>query len=1065
MLLAGVFCFALGSRGQIQTVLTLVQSIQLPQANIWGGISYNGENISITTTFTQNRPQLYLRKLDKNLGSDGAIIQLTFDSDPESAKHITDHKHLFLNGYHFVTFSVAGDSDLYILKTDREGRRIGTIVPVVENTVNRTNDMMFCSDGEMLYVGYFKPTAQSVIHILDQNLRQVQPPLETSLQLPHNNLGGMTYRNGKFYMFTGDKAGPNSNLILTVWNHDWSPAEAQRRILIPAPSGGGYFFATGIAYDDAARRWYLGFHHVQNENPDGTTHLDLAVFDEKFNLVEHQHTVAGFRPHFLLLDGFLYSVYDRGGVFLNRFQVSASPVAPGSTLFFSSITRNESLTSGLAVVNPADVPAHLKLSAFDNKGALVNVSGGANPVDLVLPARGQIARLIWQLFGQNFSTEGCWVRLASDLSNTTGFHLRFDSKLQTMDGAGSTIQLLSYFVFPVLENAEISLVNPDNVETAAVGMRWINAEGVQQGDTKTIQIASRGRFAGRIRDLSPPGPKDSECYLSIASSAGLAAMEWFGSPGKFESALNALDANGGARNLIAPQFVSDATYRTSVTVVNLENAPTNLLISLMDDHGQVTGREASVPLAPRGWVVIGTSALFATSPAGGLQGYLKVASRATRITGVVQFGDLANDRFHTALPLVAEGFEEALYSQVAEDSTYFTGFAVVNPNAQATGVTVAAYSPAGELLRSGTETLEGSGRLSRLLREFLPTMTTMSGGYFTLSTSLPTMSFAVFGTQDLSALSAIPALPLAKSNLVGAAPAERYLKANSDSDFGPPRGGVANGPGPAMNRLMVAKSSDGLTFARTNKIVTDQGAVPDMVVDESGTIYLYYTGWTVGTEINKTVVAVSRDKGESWTFKKLNLWRNEGESDLVDPDVLILDDGTFRLYTTIGEQGKYARTHYADSLNGIIFERKGVAFDPGSQALDPSAIKIGKTYHLFAGGMGNPEANWHGTSPDGAVYQFDKVMTFKFNGFGQMMANGLRVDGGYRFYSFGNDRKGGVSSFFTKDGETWAADEGYRLMVDPGSTLEDGPPTDPAVARLSDGSYLMVCSCRINTSK
>lgn len=62
-----------------------------------------------------------------------------------------------------------------------------------------------------------------MIHTLDTDLRQVRPPLITSAQLPHNNLGGMVYHEGRFYMFTGDKAGPNSNLILTIWNRDWTP--------------------------------------------------------------------------------------------------------------------------------------------------------------------------------------------------------------------------------------------------------------------------------------------------------------------------------------------------------------------------------------------------------------------------------------------------------------------------------------------------------------------------------------------------------------------------------------------------------------------------------------------------------------------------------------------------------------------------------------------------------------------------------------------------------------------------------------------------------------------------
>jgi hypothetical protein len=247
-----------------QPILVRVDSIRLAQASIWGGISFNGKNISITTTFFQDRPHLFLRTLDTTLQQVGNLNQLTSNSDLVAAKHITDHKHLFLNGFHFITFSVAGDSDLYIFKVDGNGNRASAIVPVVERTSDRTNDMMFTTDGTFLYVAYFRPTSQSVVHTLDQNLNHVGQPILTSSQLPHNNLGSMISLNGKFFMFTGDKAGPNSNLILTVWNKDWSPALPQPQLLIPTKPGEGLAFPTGIAYDSLRRRWFVGFHHMRN---------------------------------------------------------------------------------------------------------------------------------------------------------------------------------------------------------------------------------------------------------------------------------------------------------------------------------------------------------------------------------------------------------------------------------------------------------------------------------------------------------------------------------------------------------------------------------------------------------------------------------------------------------------------------------------------------------------------------------------------------------------------------------------------------------------------------------
>ena len=284
-----------------------------------------------------------------------------------------------------------------------------------------------------------------------------------------------------------------------------------------------------------------------------------------------------------------------------------------------------------------------------------------------------------------------------------------------------------------------------------------------------------------------------------------------------------------------------------------------------------------------------------------------------------------------------------------------------------------------------------------------------------------------------------------------------YLLVN---DFIPPMGS-GNGPGPANFRLMVATSMDGLNFQRTGRIITDQGAVPDLVIDHLGWLYLYYTGWTVGNDINKTVVAISPNNGQTWFFKRLVLTGFEQQSEPVDPDIQILENGTFRLYLTSAPYGQPPRSYVAESNDGIHFTRTGQAFFSGNDTLDPSSLLIGNTWHIFAGGLTNlPEANFHGTSTDGQSYTFDGEMRFVApNGLPIMMANGIAVPGGYRFYGFNTGQQQlepGVYSVFTSDGVTWIPDNAACLISDPTNPQENLGVVDPAVVRLRDGGYFMV---------
>jgi len=354
-------------KSHAQQIVVPLDSVQLPQANIWGTISFNGTNFSVVTTAAvNNRPHLFLRKLDSSLVQVGSIVQLTFDADPSTAKRITDHKHLFLNGNHYITFSVVGDSDLYIFKADINGQRVGNIVPVIERTADRTNDMFLTTDGTFLYIGYFRPPSQTVFHKFDQSLSRIGLPILTSTTLPHNNIGSAVFKDGFFYMFTGNIFGRNSNLVLTKWNQDWTPAASSPQTLIQTSNSDGNWFSTGAAYDASARRWYIAFHHLYASDPNEYEHIDVAVFDENFSLLERQHITGQrkYRPHLLLNNQPAaggYMTYDASGngVFVRKFALRVAPLSPINWKPFFTLAPGEGtsfIADSTAIVPSAGVP-------------------------------------------------------------------------------------------------------------------------------------------------------------------------------------------------------------------------------------------------------------------------------------------------------------------------------------------------------------------------------------------------------------------------------------------------------------------------------------------------------------------------------------------------------------------------------------------------------------------------------------------------------------------------------------------------------------------------------------
>jgi hypothetical protein len=265
---------------------------------------------------------IFLMDFDTSLNQTGNPIQLTFDTDIPSGKSITDHKHLFVNNELYVTFSLTQDEDLYLFKTDNYGNRIGNMVTVVSAHPDPTNDMIFFLSDSLLHILFFRPISQHNVYTYDLNLNFLQNQLTSSV-LPHNNIGDAIYKPPFYYMFTGNEFGHNSDLTLTKWNTDWSPAISHPQNILSSINGDGNWFSTGIVYDGVNNLWIVAFQHIDQTTLINSEHVDIVIFDDNFFELYRAHVTSDqcFRPDLLLLDGYLFLTYDKSGsgVFIHKY--------------------------------------------------------------------------------------------------------------------------------------------------------------------------------------------------------------------------------------------------------------------------------------------------------------------------------------------------------------------------------------------------------------------------------------------------------------------------------------------------------------------------------------------------------------------------------------------------------------------------------------------------------------------------------------------------------------------------------------------------------------------------
>lgn len=288
------------------------------------------------------------------------------------------------------------------------------------------------------------------------------------------------------------------------------------------------------------------------------------------------------------------------------------------------------------------------------------------------------------------------------------------------------------------------------------------------------------------------------------------------------------------------------------------------------------------------------------------------------------------------------------------------------------------------------------------------------------------------------------------------------------SDFVPPTGYAATSPAesPGLFRIFAATSTDGLTFTSTGKVISDQANVPDLVMDSKGRLYLYYTGWEVGTKQNVTAVALSDDNGKTWYFKYLTIKNlpahltKPGAPQPGDPDIILLPDGTFRLYSTTDLGSQKLGIIYSEGTDGINFEYKGIAISrPDVSIIDSDTFLVGDTWHTYTiGTMG--AKHYHFTSNDGKTFTYGGEASFKTPTGEYFKSNGYATGSQYRMITFFNPEKN-LRSFITNDGTNWTLETGNRMNYT-GAPMEELYLKDPAVIRLKDGSYFAVITTALS---
>jgi|GEM_PF-2178340 len=424
---------------------------------------------------------------------------------------------------------------------------------------------------------------------------------------------------------------------------------------------------------------------------------------------------------------------------------------------------DDSEFTGIAFTNVGTADAAVTFTAFDKSGAALAGTGVTNPKVVPIGAGRQLPVIDYQIFGSGLGALNPlgWFRMESSASGLLGFFLMFNETLSILDGTDVSSRTAVSYVLPEIEAGgftQVHAVNPD-VQPAEVLFELVGADGVVRASATRTVVPSAAAVE-RLTELFPGISAEGSFYVRVVSNRGIVLFEYLGKAEKYVEGLNGQDAEGGATVLYSPQYaVGGGDWWTALSVVNLEDRPGVVTLRLIGDNGVQLGNTVTRTLAARGKLRIEEQDIFVAAGSGLTQGYVKVESDGIRLAGSVVFGDPARSRFASALPLVGRMKTDMVFSQLVSNETYFTGLAILNPSATPVTVQIDVYDDQGRVLASKSETIDPGKRVSQLVYQYFRQLEGQNygAGYIRVRSSAGVASFALFGTNSLSALSAVPA--------------------------------------------------------------------------------------------------------------------------------------------------------------------------------------------------------------------------------------------------------------------------------------------------------------------
>ncbi|MDA2934435.1 peptidylprolyl isomerase [Acidobacteria bacterium AH-259-D05] len=349
------------------------------------------------------------------------------------------------------------------------------------------------------------------------------------------------------------------------------------------------------------------------------------------------------------------------------------------SLYFPVLPQGSDGFNGLALLNRSSDLVQLGLELISDAAtdrATLEVQSGV-----------QVGSLVTEIFGAEAPTPA-WIRLNSEGAELASFFQFGKSDFSQLDGGAAISEQSTQFYFTrVFDGPEafrgqsatttVSILNPNSVP-AIVRLRYVSQAG---GQSLILTVPSNSFLFEAASELF--GENLSGGYIEVKVIEGDGAVGFEVIQLQDRSTVLGLNASLGnmSSQVFSAQLAIQDTFFTNVNLINTSTETRSLTITAVDTDGRNLGDPVQVDLEAGEQLSQDARILFGDPPED-FTGSLRVEFDSPGIVGDVIFGDSETLNFAASLPLQAETFKEAIFSQVANVTGFFTGVALFNPGEQ-----------------------------------------------------------------------------------------------------------------------------------------------------------------------------------------------------------------------------------------------------------------------------------------------------------------------------------------------------------------------------------------------